>query len=223
MVRFLVIAVLWALGIAIPAQGAEQAVHAFQCSPSSIEYHENGVLAKGKLREPSKIAGFPCRRWVRLHPNGALKQVELAESMILQGIEVPKGSNVFLFDDGTLDECWFSKDVTVQKLPCNGGGKISTRFHRNGYLKSCFLAKNTEIGGVPCKASLFVPATFHERGQLKSCLLAKDYTAGEMTYKRGSKVAFDEEGNVGPFKEEEKQGEDGSPTPPNQEPAEEVR
>lgn len=194
--RIVVATALLALSTAVYA--ADQAVRAFQCKPGTVRYHANGSLSEGKLRAPEKLSGYPCRGWVLLHPDGTLKQLELSEPLLVQGMALPKGSIVLLHEDGILDQCFLAANMTVQKLPCKGGKKIATVFHRNGLVASCVLSKTTEIQGIPCAAGANTPVSFHENGRLKSCVPAKSVEIGGVSYKRGAKIILDADGNAIP-------------------------
>ena len=163
------------------------------------EFYEDGTLKKCRLLEPVVIEGYPCKRWVRWHSNGRLKQLELSRDHTVQGIRIPATSNVFLHDDGVLESCWIWKDVTIQGVPCDGGwGKMAVSFYRDGKLKYCFLSEHTEIQGIPCRASVFHIVGFHPNGKLKRCTLSRDHVIAGREYRKGSKLYFDAEGNVQP-------------------------
>ena len=166
---------------------------------NSALYHENGTLMRCKLKESTTIQRYPCQRWVWFHANGTIKQLELAETSVIQDISMPKKTTVFLGNDGSLGKCWFSKDVTIQGVPCNGGSmKVTTVFHKNGKILCCFLSKSTDIQGIPCKASVFKPVYFHPSGKLKMCTLSKTHIIGGKEFKKGTAMHFDESGSVRP-------------------------
>lgn len=180
------------------ATAEQQSVAETICRSKTAAYHKNGTLRKCKLKEPASIQGYPCQRWIRFHKNGALNQFELSEESVIQGILVPAKSMVFLYDNGRLQKCWFSENVTVQGIPCKGSvfGKVTTAFHQNGNLKWCFLSELTTIQGIPCEASVFVGVNFFPNGRLRSCTLAKPITIDEKEYQRGTRLILDKNRNI---------------------------
>lgn len=181
-----------------PVSAEQQTFSETNCIPKTTLYYNNGAIRKCKLKEPVTIQGYPCQRWIRFYENGVLEQFELTETLAIQGIDVPEKSTVFLYRDGHLQKCWFSKTLTLQEVPCKGGriGKVSTTFHKNGKLRRCFLPETTIIQGIPCKASLLDHVGFDPNGKLESCTLADTITLNGNVYKRGMKLRFNEQGEV---------------------------
>jgi hypothetical protein len=58
------------------------------------------------------------------------------------------------------------------------------------------LSEATEIQGVPCQAGVMKPVQFYSSGKLMNCSLSKNYIVGEKTFKKGQKLALDENGKV---------------------------
>lgn len=172
---------------------------------SSLQFHaDTNAIKRGKLVKPATIQNMPCRRYVWFYPSGALEQFEAAEAVTLNGIDIPSKSFVFLREDGTLDQVWFSKDVVIDGVPCNGGwGKIDVEFHPNGKLKLCFLSKDALIQNIPCEASLFRPVIFDNEGRLIRATLSQDHTIGGKTFKKGDELAFDENANARLYEKQE--------------------
>ena len=163
----------------------------------SALYHEDGMLKRCKLKTELSVQGYPCQRWVWFYADGGIKQFELSEPKTIQDIVVPSKSTVFLRADRSLEKCWFSKDMMIQGIPCNGGsGKVTTEFHKNGKISCCFLSESTEIQGVPCKDSIFKPVYFHPSGKLKTCTLSRRHTIEEKEYRKGTTLHFDKTGRV---------------------------
>ena len=181
-----------------PANAEQQTVSKTSCKSRTAAYYKNGVLRKCKSNKPVNIQGYPCQHWVRFHKNGTLKQFVLSEDFIIQGISVPAKSMVFLYDNGRLQKCWFSKNVTIQSIPCKGSafGKVTTAFHQNGNLKWCSLSESTTIQGIPCEAGVFVGVKFYPSGMLRGCTLAKRITIDEKEYQRGARLILDEDRNI---------------------------
>ncbi|MFH1081261.1 MAG: hypothetical protein V1766_13555 [Pseudomonadota bacterium] len=182
---------------AVPLLAEESPLPDGSFKKGSAEYYDSGHIKKCKLKDTINIQNIPCKNWIWFHENGKLAQFQLSEKTEIQGIMVPPGSTVFKREDGSLEHCWFSKDVMVQGYPCNGGSmKVDTAFHANGKISCCFLSEATEIQGIPCQAGVMKPVQFSESGNLMNCSLSQNYIVGEKTFKKGQKLAFDENGNV---------------------------
>lgn len=171
-----------------------------RCIAKTVLYHDNGVIRKCKLKEPTMVQGFPCKRWIRFYQNGRLEQFEILEPITLQDIDIPAKSTVFLYRDGSLKKTWFSDSMTIQGVPCKGArlGKVTTAFHDNGILQWCFLTEPKTIQGIPCKAGLTDIVGFHPNGMLKTCTVEKQTTVQGHIYTRGMKIYLDESGNILP-------------------------
>jgi hypothetical protein len=195
--KYTITFLLMLLLYAVPIFAEESPLPFESFKKSSAEYYDGGFIKKCKLENPIIIQNIPCKRWVWFHENGRLAQFQLSEQMEIHGIMVPCGSTVFLREDGSLEHCWFSKDIVIQGYPCNGGFmKVDTAFYKNGIISCCFLTEPTEIQGVPCQASVFKPVQFYETGKLKNCSLSKEYVSGDKTYKKGQKITFNGNGEV---------------------------
>ncbi|MEO6596541.1 MAG: hypothetical protein ABIP94_17455 [Planctomycetota bacterium] len=166
-------------------------------SEASIERHDDGSFAKGKLAEPTKIQGVPCRGWVRLHPDGSLSSFELAATATIQGHALPATSYVWLDEGSQLQTCFLSQDTTIQGYLCRGGPfKIATTFHADGSLRAFFPREPVTIDGVVCAASPLGPVYLHPDGHLAGCRLAEDLERGRQVLRRGTDVRFDEHGQL---------------------------
>lgn len=160
---------------------------------------EQGRLKKCKLKEPGEVQGYPCQRWLHFFPDGKLKKFQLAEDHDIQGVAIPKDSTVFLRPNGTLKDCWFSKNVRIQGVPVEGGFmKVSTGFHPNGRLRYVFLSEDAEIQGVPCKSDWLKQkiVTFHTSGTLKSATLSRDFSWKGHKFEKGTELHFTPEGKI---------------------------
>ena len=76
------------------------------------------------------------------------------------------GSNVELYNDGSLRACRLKKDYDANSIQCKKEGPVS--FYTNGNLESCVLSKPTSVGMIKCKQD--GPITFFIDGNLKSCV-----------------------------------------------------
>jgi len=194
--RFAVLSGLIAVGCLLGVAADTKSARDLEFSRFSIRRHDDGTLARGKLKKPQTIDGFQCRRWVHFHANGKVKQLLLAKPAVVQGVSVPADATVFLTGAGKLKTIWFAKDTTVQGDTVRGGGKISKGFHENGALASGFLRKPAVIDDVPCKASVFKPVFFHPNGKLKEATLDRDATIQGAPREKGDTVRFDASGKL---------------------------
>ncbi|NOY76622.1 MAG: hypothetical protein GXO76_02000, partial [Calditrichaeota bacterium] len=144
------------------------------------------------------IQGYPCIGWTWFYQNGRLDNFELSQTVTIQGIEIPAKSRVFLRkEDGTLEQCYFSKDLIIQGYPCDGGHKKeATGFYPNGKLRFIFLTEPRTIQGIPCRHGGLSIIQFHESGRLKQCELPHDFEYNGAKYKGRTKLYLDEEGHV---------------------------
>lgn len=177
---------------------AQSATASRICSKRTEEYYENGALRTCQLTDSVKIRGYPCQSRIRFNANGNLDQFELSEEYVIQGLTIPIKSTVFLDDNGRLYKCWFSKNITIQGIPCKGSAfsRVTTTFYENGRLEWCFLSKPTIIQGIPCKAGVFDIVGFYPNGSLRTCTLGKHILINGRKYTQGTKVTLDENGNV---------------------------
>lgn len=150
-----------------------------------------------KYKEPVDIQGYPCIGWTWFYEDGLLDNFEVSETVTIQGIEIPKKSRVFLHRDGTVEQCYFSKDMIIQGYPCEGGHKKeATGFYPNGNLRFIFLTEPKTIQGIPCRHGGVSIIQFYENGRLKKCTLARDHEYKGSLYKSGTELYFDQTGNV---------------------------
>lgn len=159
----------------------------------SAQYYKTGQLKKCQLKRTAVVQGITCRHWIRFFEDGTLKQFRAAQETEINGIQIPADTEVFLSKDGSVERCWFSRDMKIQGILCDGGaGKISTSFHENGKLMSCFLVKNQKIQGMPCMSSMFRYVMFYKSGGLRKFTLSEDKNIGGTLYRKGMTIEFDE-------------------------------
>jgi hypothetical protein len=163
----------------------------------SALYHENGTLKRCKLKETLVVQGYPCERWLWFHDSGAIAQFQLSKTRMIQNITFPGHSTVFLHPNGSLRSCYFSKDITVQGLPLNGGYmKVMTSFDGNGRITFCCLSKDTKIRGIPCKANVFKPVYLYSSGAVRKRTLSMAHTIDGKEYKKGTTLEFETDGSL---------------------------
>jgi hypothetical protein len=150
-----------------------------------------------RYKEPVNVQGYPCIGWTWYYQDGLLDNFQVNETIIIQDIEIPQDSRVFLRQDGTLSQCYFSKDVTIQGYPCDGGHKKeATGFYPNGNLRFIFLTEQRTIQGIPCRQGGLSIIQFYESGKLKQNKLPHDFEYNGVKYKGRTKLFLDEGGKV---------------------------
>ena len=150
-----------------------------------------------KYKRPTQIQGYPCIGWTWFYQDGSLDNFQVNNMITIQGIEIPKNSRVFLRRDGTIDQCYFSKDMTIQGYPCDGGHqKEATGFYPNGNLRFIFLTEQRTIQEIPCRPGGLSIIQFYENGRLKQCELPHDFEYKGVRYQKRTKLYLDKEGHV---------------------------
>lgn len=76
------------------------------------------------------------------------------------------GTNVLLYDDGSLKGCPLKNDYEANNIKCKSNGPVS--FYSNGNLETCVLATPAAIDTNKCKEGGLI--SFYIDGKLKSCL-----------------------------------------------------
>ncbi len=76
------------------------------------------------------------------------------------------GSNVLLYDNGSLKACQLEHDYEANGIQCKGNGSVS--FYNNGNLESCVLSTSVTIDGNNCRKDGLI--SFYIDGKLKSCM-----------------------------------------------------
>ena len=76
------------------------------------------------------------------------------------------GSNVALYNNGSLKACQLKNDYDANNIRCQNNGTVS--FYNNGNLESCMLSTAAAIGDNKCKENGLI--SFYIDGKLMSCL-----------------------------------------------------
>jgi len=134
---------------------------------NTAEYYAGDGIMKCKLSDTATLNDYKCISWIYFFKDGQIKQFETAVDIKRPDFVIPSHSVVFFNDHNQIKCIWFSKDVTINKVECKGGGKTATEFYDNDRLKACFLAKDQMIQGVDCKSSLLKPVLFSPDGKIK--------------------------------------------------------
>jgi hypothetical protein len=169
---------------------------------NTAEYYPTDNIMKCKLSDTAMLNGYKCISWLWFFKNGQIRQFETAENIKKNSFTIPSNSIIFFNEQspGKIKYIWFSGDVTINKIACKGGGKISTEFYENDSLKACFLSKDQNIQGYECQSSLLEPVYFYPNGKIKILTLAADSKFGNKEYKRGESILIGEDGMVNQFK-----------------------
>ncbi len=160
---------------------------------TEVEFHSNGNLAAcipamdfkaGKLY----IAGNVLTLF---HENSTVFRCVLAKDIKLGRVFLRVGSEISLFQDGSLSSYGAGPDeeaVTPIAL------KVNTQvwLYPGGGLKAGVLRQNTILYGIPCKKETMV--WFHENNMLAGCTISCDTTVQEIPLKSGTISLFHENG-----------------------------
>lgn len=158
--------------------------------PGSVENYDTGEFKSGKIAKVAKIQEFSCKHILQLYKNGKIEQCKLAENALINDENFPKNTVLFFAEDDTLDYCWLGKSTKIQGIPCKGGLKTQTSFHKNGKIDCCFLSTAFKIEGILCRAALNAPVCFFPDGRLKECTVDADQVVEGKFVKEGSKLLF---------------------------------
>lgn len=144
------------------------------------------------LDQNTTIQGYPCAQghaW--FFQDGHLSRCTISREANFGEAQIPKGSIVELWPDGTTKYVMLAHAATVAGFLARGGGPLGpaegsiTSFYRSGKLRSLYLVDDQTIQGVPCRSGKWGIFTdpvnggnfveFYENGKLKSCKLTRDY------------------------------------------------
>jgi len=156
----------------------------------------------GFMAENSIVQGFPCEKgWIHFRKDFSLLAFSLSEEYGYRGAVLPAHTWILMPHNESRKGyiCSFPFDYTVQGHVCRGSGGykgIQTGFYESGRLRSFYPPQNIVIDGVPCKKTLLFNVELHENGKLRRCRLSGNYIVNNKVYKKGSTVAFDENGAV---------------------------
>ncbi|NJL91647.1 MAG: hypothetical protein HC916_19110 [Coleofasciculaceae cyanobacterium SM2_1_6] len=110
--------------------------------------------------------------------------------MIIHNIEFLE-EDTELFPDGSVHEATLAQDTIIQGIPC--AGNRSVVFYPSGQLKLCWLSSITILNNIPCENNLVY---LHENGRLWNVSLAADRQINEVLHSSGSRLTFDETGEL---------------------------
>ena len=167
---------------------------------SVVKTEPDGLLI-GRIEADTVVGDRPCQKgWLHLYPSGVPAAFTAAQGIAFGGGTIPAGTWVFQHPAGVVTVCAFPRDTEVQGHVCHGTGGpkgVQASFYASGALKQFFPPRPTTIDGVPCDSGIIHGSIeLHENGRLKSCLLGGDLVRDSRTVHKGTRIAFDPEGNI---------------------------
>lgn len=153
----------------------------------------------GYLKANTIIEQYPCAAdWVHFSKDWKLKLFRLSNKATINSFEYCENSWIRFTQDGCVI-CVFPEKTIVQGFKCTGGGGssgISTSFYKSGRLNYFYSDGDVFVGDILCKGNLLSNIGLHENGNLKECTLGQDKRINNINYKKGTRIYFDEAGNV---------------------------
>lgn len=164
-----------------------------------------------KLAQDTAIQGYPCQRgYAWFYQDGKLNRCTVWRATAFGEAQVPAGSIIELWPDGTTNFVMLAHDAVVDGYNGMGGGPLGpaegaiTSFYRSGRLHTIYLVADQTIQGVPCRGGQLGMLTdpinggnfveFYENGALRSCKLTRDF-GGQ---KRGHRLLLKRRVTSGP-------------------------
>jgi hypothetical protein len=183
-ILFLAVIVL-VLGLLFAAHVASQAPAGRRSGPAS-------PTTRRKLAQNTVIQGYPCAAdYAWFYPDGKLNRCTVWRDTSFGEAQIPAGSIIQLWPDGTTQYVMLAHNATVLGYPAMGGSFLGpaegtiTSFYPSGRLRSLYLAEDETIDGVPCRSGKWGILTdrrsapnfveFYENGKLHACKLTRDY------------------------------------------------
>jgi len=152
----------------------------------------------GLLKNNTVIKGYHCAAdWVHFTKAWELTLFKLEEKTEINSFEFPK--DAWIRPDKDRIVCSFPNDTTIQGFVCRGSGGskgTQTSFYPNGKLESFFTKESIKIGEISCKGGIFNNIILYDNGFLKECTLSDDQTIKGISYKKGTRINFDLNGNI---------------------------
>ncbi len=162
-----------------------------------INKNDTSVIV-GFLKNKTVIQGYPCAAdWVQFNQDWKLTLFKLDEKTVINNFEFPKNSWIRQNNDRLV--CAFPKDTVIQEYVCRGSGGskgIQTSIYPNGKLESFFTKDNIKIGEIKCKGGVFNNIILYDNGLLKECTLSEDQIIKGISYKKGTRITIDLNGNI---------------------------
>lgn len=162
-----------------------------------INRNDTSVII-GFLKNKTVIQGYPCAAdWVQFNKDWKLTLFRLNDKTVINNFEFPKNSWIRQNNDKLV--CAFPNDTVIQGYVCRGSGGakgIQTSIYPNGKLESFFTKDNIKIGEINCKGGIFNNIILYNNGLLKECTLAEDQMIKGISYKKGTRINIDLNGNI---------------------------
>lgn len=152
----------------------------------------------GFLKNKTVIQGYPCGAdWIHFNKDWKLTLFKLDDKTIINNFEFPRNSWILNHYDKLV--CVFPGDTVIQGYLCKGSGGpkgVQTSIYPNGKLESFFTKDNIKIGEINCKGGVFNNIILFDNGLLKECTLSKDQIVKGISYKKGTRINIDLNGNI---------------------------
>lgn len=146
-----------------------------------------------------EIAGIPCRGRAWFDRKGDLIGSTLSREWMFGTRQFAANSEFRFYrgrEDGRLNDVTLGADQKIDGLPCLGG--TVAWFHPNQRVSILHLARDVDVDGIPCASGkdLHWALNFHPNGRLAGAVLARQHVLAGRTLPRGTRVSFDERGNL---------------------------
>ena len=162
-----------------------------------INNNDTSVII-GFLKNKTVIQGYPCGAdWVQFNKNWELTLFRLDDKIVINNFGFPKNSWIRQNNDKLV--CAFPNDTVIQEYLCRGSGGpkgVQTSIYPNGKLESFFTKDNIKIGEINCKGGVFNNIILYDNGLLKECTLSEDQIIKGISYKKGTRINIDLNGNI---------------------------
>lgn len=162
-----------------------------------INRNDTSVII-GFLKNKTVIQGYPCAAdWVQFNKDWKLTLFRLDEKTVINNFAFPKNSWIRPNNDKLV--CAFPNDTMIQGYVCRGSGGskgIQTSIYPNGKLASFFTKNNCKIGEINCKGGVFHNIILYDNGLLQECTLSEDQIIKGISYKKGTRIHIDLNGNI---------------------------
>jgi hypothetical protein len=162
-----------------------------------INNNDTSVII-GFLKNKTVIQGYPCGKdWVQFNKDWKLILFKLDDKIVINNFRFPKNSWIRQNNDKLV--CVFPSDTVIQEYLCRGSGGsngVQTSIYPNGKLESFFTKGNIMIGEINCKGGVFNNIILYDNGALKECTLSEDQIIKGISYKKGTRINIDLNGNI---------------------------
>jgi len=185
-----------------------------------IEFYANGNIKCLYLANSTTINDIPCSAGkdakICFYDNGQIAMCTLSRQMYIEDILCREGRLEF-YDNGKLAKCMLAKRRNIGSILCkeyisfykSGAPKKLTiagitrvqrlfcedtiSFYESGQIEECNLAVPMTVQDIDCDKGYI---NFYNTGKLRFCVLSKDFIIKNKEYKKGTRLYFNEDGNI---------------------------